>query len=71
MQPALSEKCKDSQTRVNLVGSDPLELVGISVETLPWAKKSEVVVIQNLMLVICLFRINRRQTRGNCSGKLI
>ncbi len=70
MQPALSEKCKDSQTRVNLAGSDPLELVGISVETLRWAEKSEVA-IQNLMLVIRLFRMNRRQTRGNCGDKLI
>jgi glycosyltransferase involved in cell wall biosynthesis len=70
VQPALSEICKDGQTRVVLVGSGPVKLADVPVEILPWTEDSEVAAIQNFDVGIMPLP-DEPWTRGKCGYKLI
>ena len=70
VQPALLEICKNGQARVVLVGSRPVELVGVPVEILPWTEENEVAAIQNFDVGIMPLPDGPWE-RGKCGYKLI
>jgi glycosyltransferase involved in cell wall biosynthesis len=70
VQPALSEICKDGQTRVVLVGSGPVKLADVPVEILSWTEESEVAAIQDFDVGIMPLP-DEPWERGKCGYKLI
>ncbi len=68
--PALAEVCSDGNAKLRLIGSGPVELVGVDVEVVPWREESEVA-------QICRFDVgimplpDEAWARGKCGFKLI
>ena len=70
MYPAFAEVCKDSGTRLVLVGSGQVDLDDVPTETRPWSESTEVTDIQSFDIGI-MPMTDEPWSRGKCGYKLI
>jgi len=70
MHPTFVEVCRDSGTRLVLVGSGQVDLVDVPTETRPWSEYTEVADIQSFDVGIAPMT-DEPWSRGKCGYKLI
>lgn len=68
--PALAQVCADGRARVRLVGSGPIDLLGVPVDVIPWAEETEVDEIHRFDVGIMPLP-DEPWARGKCGFKLI